>query len=98
MQLYCGLVVNEAVVIGPWAGQLAIVRDIDVVIPVGAGSAGIIIQGSGGVPFTVFSEDATDGYLTAQWQGRQVIPEGDTVGVEISGEAWVTISGYLLTA
>lgn len=77
-------------------GRRAIVRCIDAYCE-GTAESTLFIEGSAGQTITKFVKGLL-GDVVAQWNGRQVLDEGEQLTARVDGhQAWdVTISGYEL--
>lgn len=78
------------------AGQVMIVRDIDVYSNA-TPPCNIGFSGTGAAVIFAFF-NFTAAFTSLQWQGRQVFPAGSQLNGRASSAAmWCRVSGYLLT-
>jgi hypothetical protein len=80
------------------AGQIIIVRDIDVYYVTGLAGADCQVQFQGGAVFSFASFGPGDPPSVKSWRGRQVSGALPGLQVTTSGALDVRISGYVLTA
>lgn len=74
-----------------------VIRDVELVSVAGASFLEIIVSG-GGFILPLCATAAVSGLYTGQWQGRAVVPEGETVEFFSGPEETIFyISGYVLT-
>lgn len=80
------------------AGNIVILRDLDVTYFSGLTSAGCNLTGSQGQTIAHLGWASLESTSTKSWRGRQVIGPAEHFEVITDSALDVTLSGYLLTA
>lgn len=79
------------------SGITVVVRDMTLKVISGSTATVVISVNSGSVNCGIWAVRLTDGLLTVQWQGREVLKAGDTLQVaSVEGYFSFRASGYEL--
>ena len=92
-----GLEANASYVVP--AGFVAIVRDIACLVLGPSDESVCQVGAEAGVPIMLWLFGAGQSYPYYQWQGRQVVDEGQTIAAATAGgtSCSIRVSGYLLS-